>query len=147
MKCIIISDIHWTLLSKKGEILNVKDGYGSFLIKDNKAIVASAENLRNLDRSNERKKVKEEELIKECEGIKKKLEATKLEFKVKVGESDKVFGSVSAKQIEKELKSLGYNIDKKSIIINSSLSSLGTHIVDIELHKKVVAKIKVNLVK
>lgn len=70
-----------------------------------------------------------------------------MDFKVKVGSGDKVFGSVSAKQIEKELKNKGYDIDKKSIIINSSLSSLGTHIVDIELHKKVVAKIKVNLVK
>ena len=145
MKIILLEDIKKK--GKKGDILNVKDGYGTYLVNDSKAIIANPENLRNLDRSNERKKIKEEELIKECEGIKKKLEATKLEFKVKVGKSDKVFGSVSAKQIEKELKNKGYDIDKKSIIINSSLSSLGTHIVDIELHKKVVAKVKVNLVK
>lgn len=145
MKIILLEDIKKK--GKKGDILNVKDGYGTYLVNDSKAIVASSENLRNLDRSNERKKIKEEELIKECEGIKKKLETTKLEFKVKVGAGDKVFGSVSAKQIASVLKGFGFDIDKKSIIINSSLSSLGTHIVDIELHKKVVAKVKVNLVK
>ena len=145
MKIILLEDIKKK--GKKGDILNVKDGYGTYLVNDSKAIIANPENLRNLDRSNERKKIKEEELIKECEGIKKKLEATKLEFKVKVGKSDKVFGSVSAKQIEKELKRLGYDIDKKSIVIMGTLCCLGTHIINIELHKKVVAKVKVSLVK
>ena len=145
MKIILKEDIKKK--GKKGDILNVKDGYGTFLINDKKAVIANQENVRNLDRSNERKKVKEEELIKECEKVKNRIEKEKIEFKVKVGAQDKVFGSVSAKQIEKELKNKGYDIDKKNIIINSSLSSLGTHIVDIELHKKVVAKVKVNLVK
>ena len=145
MKIILLEDIKKK--GKKGDILNVKDGYGTYLVNDSKAIVASSENLRNLNRSNERKKIKEEELIKECEGIKKKLEATKLEFRVKVGAGDKVFGSVSAKQIASVLKNKGYDIDKKSIIIDNSLSSLGTHIVRIELHKKVIASLKVNLVK
>ena len=145
MKIILLEDIKKK--GKKGDILNVKDGYGTYLVNDSKAIIASSENLRNLDRSNERKKIKEEELIKECQGIKKKLDATKLEFKVKVGAGDKVFGSVSAKQIASVLKKLGYDIDKKSIIIDNSLSSLGTHIVRIELHKKVIVSLKVNLVK
>ena len=145
MKIILLEDIKKK--GKKGDVLNVKDGYGSFLINAKKAIVASSENLRNLDRSNERKKVKEEENIKECEKTKRKLESTKLEFKVKVGSGDKVFGSVSAKQISSVLKEKGFDIDKKSIIIDGSLSSLGTHIVKIELHKKVVASVKVNLVK
>lgn len=145
MKIILLEDIKKK--GKKGDILNVKDGYGTYLINDNKAVVASLENLRNLDRSNERKKVREDKLIKECEEIRDRLEKEKIEFKVKVGAQDKVFGSVSAKQIASVLKRLGYDIDKKSIIISESLSSLGTHIVSIELHKKVVANIKINLVK
>ncbi len=145
MKVILLEDIKKK--GKKGDILNVKDGYGTFLINDKKAVIANGENVRNLDRSNERKKVREEELIKECEKIKNKLEKEKIEFKVKVGAGDKVFGSVSVKQIEKELKGLGYDIDKKCIKLNGSLSSLGTHVVSVELHKKVVASIKINLVK
>ncbi len=145
MKIILLEDIKKK--GKKGDILTVKDGYGTFLINDSKAVIANEENVRNLNRNNERKKVKEEQLISECEKIKNKLERERIDFKVKVGEQDRVFGSVSAKQIEKELKNRGYDIDKKSIIIDSTLSSLGAHIVSIELHKKVIAQIKVNLVK
>lgn len=145
MKIILKEDIKKK--GKKGDILNVKDGYGTFLINDKKAVIANTENVRNLDRSNERKKVREEELIKECEKVKNRIEKEKIEFKVKVGAQDKVFGSVSVKQIVSILNRLGYDIDKKCIKLNGSLSSLGTHIVSVELHKKVVANIKINLVK
>ena len=145
MKIILLEDIKKK--GKKGDILNVKDGYGTFLINDKKAVIANQENVRNLDRSNERKKVKEEELIKECEKVKNRIEKEKIEFKVKVGAQDKVFGSVSAKQIVSILNRLGYDIDKKCIKLNGNLSSLGTHVVSVELHKKVVANIKINLVK
>jgi large subunit ribosomal protein L9 len=145
MKIILKEDIKKK--GKKGDILNVKDGYGTFLINDKKAVIANQENVRNLDRSNERKKVKEEELIKECEKVKNRIEKEKIEFKVKVGAQDKVFGSVSAKQIVSILNRLGYDIDKKCIKLNGNLSSLGTHVVSVELHKKVVANIKINLVK
>ncbi len=145
MKVILIEDIKKK--GKKGDILNVKDGYGNFLINEKKAIIANTENVRNLDRNNERKKEEEKKLIKECEKVKSKLEKEKIEFKVKTGAQDRVFGSVSAKQIEKKLNDMGYSVDKKNIIIDSSLSSLGTHIISIALHKKVIAKVKINLVK
>ena len=145
MKVILIEDIKKK--GKNGDILNVKDGYGNFLIKEKKAIIANTENVRNLDRNNERKKEEEKKLIKECEKVKSKLEKEKIEFKVKTGAQDRVFGSVSAKQIEKKLNDMGFSVDKKNIIIDSALSSLGTHIISIALHKKVIAKVKINLVK
>ena len=70
-----------------------------------------------------------------------------INIKVKVGTQDRVFGSVSTKQIVTELKKLNYDIDKNKIKLDHPLSSLGTHVVNVELHKKVIANIKINLVK
>ena len=70
-----------------------------------------------------------------------------LTFKVKTGEGNRVFGSISQKQIKEELKANGYNIEKNQIKLQDSLSSLGFHKVEIELHKEVSAIVKVHLVK
>ena len=78
---------------------------------------------------------------------KAKLEKLVLTFKVKTGEGDRVFGSVSQKQINEELKNNGYNIDKNQIKLQDSLSSLGFHKIEIELYKEVSAIVKVHLVK
>ena len=145
MKIILIKDVKKQ--GKSGDILEVKDGYGTFLINKGDAVLATSNSKNRLDRENKEKEVKENNLIKECEIIKKKLENLKISFKVKTGEQDRVFGSVSAKQIVEELKNKGFNIDKKQVKINNQISSLGFHNVDIELHKKVVASIKIELKK
>ena len=79
--------------------------------------------------------------------IAKKLTDKDISFKVKTGVQDKVFGTISTKQISDELKKMGYNIDKKCIHTNSSIDCLGTHRVTIELHKKVNFNINVVLKK
>lgn len=145
MKLILLEDIKKQ--GKKGDIIDVKDGYGSFLIKNKQAVVASIGSLDRLKRENDEKFQVEANKIKEAENIKKELEKLQLNFKVKTGEGDKVFGSVSPKQVSDKLKENGFNIDKKNIKSDSSLSSLGYHNIDIELHKKVIAKIKVSLTK
>ena len=75
------------------------------------------------------------------------MEKAKFKFKVKTGTGDRVFGSVSTKSIAEELKKQGFDIDKKKIKLDSPLTSLGFHNVQIELHKEVVAQIKVELTK
>lgn len=144
MKVIFIKDLKGQ--GKKGEIKEVKDGYGTnFLIKNNYAILANTGNLKqfNTQKNNE---LKEEQIkIDQAEILKSELEKISINIKVKTGTQDRVFGSVSTKQIAQELKK--YNIDKNKIKIISPLSSLGTHIVEIEIYKKVIAKLKVNLVK
>ena len=145
MKVILLKDVKKQ--GKKGDILEVKDGYGTFLINKGEAVLATSNSVNRLDRENKEKELNENKLIKECEVLKKKLENLKISFKVKTGEQDRVFGSISAKQIVEELKNKGYNIDKKQIKINNVISSLGFHNVDIELHKKVIANIKIELKK
>ena len=145
MKIILIKDVKKQ--GKSGDILEVKDGYGSFLINKGDAVLATSNSVNRLDRENKEKEIKENNLIKECEVIKKKLETLKISFKVKTGEQDRVFGSISAKQIIEELKIKGFSIDKKQIKISNTISTLGFHNVDIELHKKVVAKLKIELKK
>ena len=145
MKIILLKDVKKH--GKKGDIIEVADGYGNFLIKNKDAVLATSGGVDRLNKENAQKKKNEENLIKECNKLKTKLEKENFVFKVKTGAQDKVFGSVSAKQIETELKNKKYDIDKKQIKINNALSTLGFHNVDIELHKKVVATIKVQLVK
>ena len=145
MKIILLKDVKKQ--GKAGDILNVKDGYGTFLINKGEAVLATNNSIDRLDRENKEKEKNEQELIKKCKSLKNKLEELNIKFKVKTGAADKVFGSISAKQIVEELKNKGYNIDKKQIKISGSIDTLGYHVIDIELHKKVIVKLKIELVK
>lgn len=146
MKVIFIKELKGQ--GKKGQIKTVKDGYGqNYLIKNGYAVIANESNLKHLEIETLKKEIEEKTIIKECEEIKKKIEKTTLQFKVKTGKMDQIFGSVSTKQITAELKKLGFDIDKKQVIIDGSLSSLGYHEIKIELHKKVIANIRIELIK
>lgn len=145
MKIILLSDVRKQ--GKKGEIIEVKEGYGTFLIKNKQAVLATTKGVDRLNEEKKQKALDEEKLIKECEKIKKQIENITINFKVKTGAQDKVFGSISPKQIEEELKNQKININKKQIKINNPISSLGFHNVDIELHKKVIANLKIQLTK
>lgn len=146
MKVIFIKDLKGQ--GKKGDIKEVKDGYGSnYLVKNGYAMIANDSNLKHFNTQKNKELLEESLYIKECEKIKEQIEKLKLNIKVKTGKEDKVFGSVSAKQIVTELKKANIDVEKNKIRIDGALSSLGTHIVKIELHKKVQANLKINLVK
>ncbi|MCI8545061.1 MAG: 50S ribosomal protein L9 [Bacilli bacterium] len=146
MKVIFLKDVKNQ--GKKGEIKEVKDGYGmNFLIKNGYAIQATNTGINRLKKEQAEMELQENLKIKDCEMVKEKLEKMTIEIPVKTGEQDRVFGSVSSKQIVSELKNLGYEIDKKAIEIDSGLTSLGVHQIKVVLHKKVIATLKIKLVK
>ena len=144
MEVIFIKDLKGQ--GKKGEIKQVKDGYAeNFLIKKGYAIKSTKSSLEKLEDENKAKE--EEKAKKEALSIKEKLEKVTLTFKVKTGDNDKVFGSISVKQIKEALKEKGYDFDKSMIKLTSSPSSLGFHNIEVELYKNITAKVKIHLVK
>ena len=144
MKVIFIKDLRKQ--GKVNEIKEVSDGYATnFLIKNGYAVKYTKTSSNILNNELEQAKEKEAQDIKEAEKIKKELEQKTIKFTVK-SNNGKVFGSISSKQIEEELKKLGYNIDKKKIKIDGSISSLGVHKVKLELHKKVEAELNIQLI-
>lgn len=145
MKIILISDVKKQ--GKKGDILDVKDGYGKFLINNHQAVMYTNTSVGRLN--DEKAKAKEEDLKNrdEANKLKDKLAKEVISFTVKTGANDKVFGSISTKQICEELKNKGYNIDKKQIILDIPISSIGMFDVKVNLYKDINGIIKIEVKK
>lgn len=146
MEVIFIKDLKNQ--GKKGEIKTVKDGYAeNFLINKGYAIKATKENIDKINQDKAKAKEDDEKKKLEARKLKEKLEKVVLTFKVKTGEGDKVFGSISLKQIKDELNKEGYSFEKQQIKLLDSLDSLGFHNVEIIIYKDITAKVKVHLIK
>lgn len=144
MKVIFIKDLKKQ--GKSGEIKEVSDGYATnYLIKNGYAVKYTKTSSERLNDDIKAKEQKEAEDIELSNKIKEKISKENLIFEVKAGNDGKVFGNISTKQIEEKLTNLGYNIDKKKIKVDSSLNLLGSHYVNIELHKKVIAQLKITI--
>ena len=143
MKVILTEDVK--SLGKKGEIVEVSDGYArNFILKKKKGLEASSKNLNDL----KLKKANEDRIAQEqyeaAKELGKEIEAGKIEVSIKTGEGGKAFGSVSSKEIAAEVKSqMDLDIDKKKIQLKEPIKTLGTHTVSIRLHPKVTADLKV----
>lgn len=143
MKIILLEDVK--ALGKKGEIVNVSDGYARNCILPKKlGLEATSKNLNDLKlkKANEEKVARK--LLEECQALGKKIEAGKVELAIKIGEGGRAFGSVSSKEIAEAVKEqMGYDIDKKKIQLKDAIKTLGTHTVPVKLHSKVTAELKV----
>ena len=146
MKVILLQDVKKQ--GKKDQIIDVSDGYANnYLIKNGLAIPATQLSKQRLAKELDIKQKEEDANIQRCQELAEALKNKEIIIKVKTGEQDKVFGTVSSKQIHEELKKMNIDVDKKKILLDHPLDSLGTHIVTIELHKKVKGEIKVTLKK
>lgn len=146
MEVIFIKDLKNQ--GKKGQIKNVKDGYAeNFLIKNGYAVIKNKENMTKLEKEQQAKAANDAKNKKEAEELKKELDKLVLDFQVKTGEGDKVFGSVSIKQIKEALSKAGYKIEKSQIELTTAMASLGFHRVDINLYPGVKATIKAHIIK
>ena len=143
MKVILLENVK--SLGKKGEIVNVNDGYArNFILPKKLGVEATGKNLNDLKlQKNNEKKVAQENLDAAKE-LAAELSAGKVELAIKVGEGGRTFGSVSSKEIAVAVKDqMQLDIDKKKIQLKASIKSLGTHIVTVKLHPEVSAELKV----
>lgn len=142
MKVILLKDVK--KVGKANEVVDVSDGYArNFLFRQKLAVQVSEKSMDVLNQQKEDVALQKQEIKEESLEVKEKIEKLKLEFALKTGSKNRVFGSISTKQIADELeKKHNIKIDKRKIK-SDALSELGTFNVEIELHKEVKATCKV----
>ncbi len=145
MKVILLQDMK--SLGKKGEIVNVNDGYArNYILPKKIGVEATGKHMNDLklQKNNEAKVAKEH--LQAAKELAEKLGDGKIEVAVKVGEGGKTFGSVSSKEIALAVKDqMGLEIDKKKIQLKEVLKTVGMHTVPVKLHPEVTAELKVNV--
>ena len=145
MKVILLEDVK--SLGKKGQIVNVSDGYARNMILPKKlGLEATPKNLNDLKlkKANDEKVAKE--IYEEAKAFGELLKEMEVNVTIKTGEGGKIFGSVSSKEIAEAAKAqLGIELDKKKMVLPSPIKVLGTTMVPIKLHPKVTSELKVNV--
>ena len=146
MKVILRKDIE--TLGKIGDLITVKDGYArNYLIPRNIAFVATESNVKALDEEKKQQARKLEKEKKTSEVLAAELEKTSVTIKMKVGEDEKLFGSVTSQMIADALKEKNITLDKRQIELEDTLKSLGIFDVNVKLAGGVSGKVKVWIVR
>ena len=143
MKVILTQDVK--AQGKKGQIINVSDGYArNFLFPKGLAVVADAKAMADIKNKQAAQQHKIEVEREEAKELSKKLEPVVIKLKLQAGPDGRLFGSVTSKDIVDELeKSTGIKLDKKKIMLDDPIKSYGTYTIDVKLFPEVTGKINV----
>ena len=146
MKVLLKQDV--TKIGRKGELLEVKEGYArNFLIPNGLAVEATGGTLKQLDEEKkavERRKAKEKE---EAQALAAKIKGITITLKHKAGEEGRLFGSITSAEVTEALKQKGFEIDKKQVLVDDPIRLVGKYDVKIKLHTEVAASLHVEVVK
>jgi large subunit ribosomal protein L9 len=144
MKVILREDVE--NLGKGGELVEVKSGYGrNYLIPRGLAVVANPKNIREVEHQKSVAAAKAAKLKASAEAVARRLADTPITLKRKVGEQDKLYGSVTAMDIAEALAGRGVQIDRRHIDLAEPIKTVGDHEVGVKLHSEVVGKVKVKV--
>ena len=145
MKVILLEDVK--SLGKKGEIVNVNDGYArNFILPKKLGLEATSKNLNDLKLQKQNDEKVAQEKLDAAKALAEKIKEKSITVKIQAGVEGKVFGSISSKEIATEAKKqLNMDIDKKKIQMKEPVKSLGMHLIQVRLHTKVTAELKVSV--
>jgi large subunit ribosomal protein L9 len=145
MKVILREDVN--NLGRSGEVVTVKDGFGrNYLLPRKLAVLASERNIKQLEHEQAVISARQAKLKGAAEEQAKKLGNVQVKIARKVGEQDKLFGSVTALDIAEALAAQGQKVDRRHLHLPEPIKTVGTHEVELRLHRDVVSKLKVEVV-
>ena len=146
MKVILLEDVK--ALGKKGDIVNVSDGYARNAILPKKlGVEATPKNLNDLKLQKQHEAKVAQQIYEEAVALSKEIETKKVTVKIKVGEGGRIFGSISTKEVAQAAKEqVGLELDKKKMQLNDPIKALGTYEIPVKLHPKVTGKLTVVVV-
>jgi large subunit ribosomal protein L9 len=146
MKVILKQDVE--NLGRRGAVVNVAPGFGrNFLIPKKLAMEVTPLNMKMVEREKQILKKKNEQERKTFQDLIQRLSQVNLTFRRKAGEKDIIFGSVSASDIKEELDRLGFEIDKKKIMLEEPLKRLGNFAVLVKVYQEDKAEVKVEVIR
>jgi large subunit ribosomal protein L9 len=145
MRVILREDVHQ--LGRSGEIVTVKDGFArNYLLPRKIAVPANEKNVRQIEHDKAVIAARQAKMKGSAQEQATKLGALSLKIARKVGQQEKLYGSVTALDIAEVLSSQGHKVDRRSIHLPEPIKSLGVHHVELRLHQDVIAKISVEVV-
>src|SRR5215470_17277887 len=139
---------HVDNLGRRGEIVKVADGYArNYLLPRNLALPATVGNRKHVERERKIMEAREAEEKGQAEGIAARLAAIEISIARRVGETEQLYGSVTASDIADFLKSKGFEVDRRKLILPEPIKTLGDHNVPLKLHREVTVPLTVKVVR